>query len=147
MKEVEKLLLEVFASPKGKTKKWLRKKLMGMRVEEEFAKNIARFKEADKRLLKFSGKEINRTIELFIQEYKEHPHLKDLQRKFILANPGKLRIFKKKGLGPYITQDNILRFTLKTLLRNKRLREKKGLSVTPNSITRPPPESIQIKAE
>ncbi len=138
MKEVEELLLEVFASPKGKMKKWLRKKLMDMRVEEEFAENIAKFKKADKRLLRLSAKEINKTIESFIQEYKEHPHLKDLQRKFILANPGKLRIFKKKGLGPYITQGNILRFTPETLLRNKRWREKKGLSVTPTSITRPP---------
>jgi len=120
---------------------------MEIGVEEEFAENIARFEEADKRLLKFGAQKINRTIELFIQEYKEHPRLKDFQRESILINPGKLRIFKKKGLGPYITQNNIFRFNSETLLRNKRLREKKGLSVTPNSIARPPPESVQIKAE
>lgn len=148
MKKVEKLLLKIFASPKkGKTKKWLRKRLREMGVEEEFAQTIAEFEKADKPLLKFSAKEINRTIELFIQEYREHPYLKDMSRKSILANPGKLRIFKKKGLGPYITQDNILRFRPETLLRNKEWREKQGLSVTPITITRPPAKSSTVKAE
>jgi hypothetical protein len=147
MKEIEEFLLEVFASPKGKMKKWLRKKLREMRVEEEFIKSIVRFEKADKRLLKFSAREINQTIELFIQEYREHPPLKHLERKAILANPGKLRIFKKKGLGPFITPETILRFKPETLLKNKRLREKQGLAVTPNTITRPPPEPTQIEAE
>ena len=147
MEEIEEFLLEIFASPKEKTKKWLRKKLREMRVEEEFIKSLVRFKKADKRLLRFSAREINRTIEVLIREYREDPRLKGLTRKAILANPGKLRIFKRKGLDPFITRETVIRFTPETLLRNKRLREKQGKNVTPHSITRPPPKPTQIEAE
>jgi DNA repair exonuclease SbcCD nuclease subunit len=129
--KMERRLWEVLRSERGRNKKWLRRKLEGRGVEIKFANIIAQRKAANKDLLKFNGREINKFFYSLIEEYAKA----GFDEKVALSALGNLRELKKLGLP--INTKTIFR-SPKTLLKNKEELERLGIPITPTNLAHKP---------
>jgi hypothetical protein len=127
----EKPLWEVINSGRGKTKKWLRRKLERKGVEPRFAQVLASRKGASDELLKLDAQRINQFFRCLIDEYKKF----GFDEKIALRALG--RLWELKRLGLPVNADTIC-CNPEILLKNKEELERLGLPVNARTICRNP---------